>query len=159
MRNSIEVINLSKKYKMGNDAAPHPIIGFRKMNIIAFFHISVLDSLLSKLSEVNSCQNLLGSISRIWFWKSLGTSFEIANKINIRANKKIGNKYVKEDIPVIRGTNSINPAQALLEVVRINAVVIDIKIKRQMYLFNFLFKASNNAAKLKGQIIQNHAPA
>ena len=57
------------------------------------------------------------------------------------------------------GTSKIKPPQALLEVVIIIAVVIDINIERQINLFTFLFNESSNAAKLKGQIMQNQAPA
>ena len=74
-------------------------------------------------------------------------------------NKIIGNKYVNVDIPVISGINKIKPPQALLDVVRIIAVVINISIERQINLFTFLFSESSNAAKLRGQIMQNQAPA
>ena len=93
------------------------------------------------------------------FCKSVGTEFKLVKKMHNIATKIIGKRYCKSDPPVIRGINKIKPPQALLDVVSISAIVIDINIERQINLFTFLFNESNKAAKVKGQIMQNQAPA
>ena len=121
--------------------------------------MSILESLPKKLSGLNSCQNLLGIISLMFSCKSVGTESILVKKMQNSAKKIIGKIYGKIDTPVISGINIIKPPQALLEVVIKIAVVIDINIERQINLFTFLLNESSNAAKLRGQIIQNQAPA